>query len=196
MAQQELLTYVVAALQGLGIEFMLSGSHASSLQGEARTTHDIDLVVRLGVEDVRSMLDAFSGDRFYLSEAAVVEAVRSQRMFNLLETATGEKVDFWVLTDSPFDRSRFSRRQRIDFGNQQLEVSAPEDTILMKLLWCKQSGGSEKQFGDVLRVFELQSDVLDQGYLRQWVQELQVEDLWQRVLTEAEPLLPPEDAGT
>ncbi len=192
MPQQELLTHVIATLQELGIEFMLSGSHASSLQGEARTTHDIDLVARLSVDDVQPLLVAFGADRFYLSEPAVAEATRSKRMFNLLESSTGEKVDFWVLTDSPFDQSRFARRQRIDIGDQFVDVSAPEDTILMKLLWCKQSGGSEKQFGDVLRVYELQAELLDREYLDKWVRELQIEDLWQRVVAEAEPLCPPE----
>ncbi len=91
MSQQELLTDVIATLQSLGIEFMLSGSHASSLQGEARTTHDIDLVASLTAKDVRPLLNAFKGDRFYLSESTVAEAIRAKRMFNLLEVNTGER---------------------------------------------------------------------------------------------------------
>jgi len=191
MSQQELLTDVVATLQKLGIEFMLSGSHASSLQGEARATHDIDLVVRLTSRDVDPLFNAFGVDRFYLSKPAMTEAIQSRRMFNLLEATTGEKVDFWVLTDSPFDYSRFARRQQIDIGEVIVHVSSPEDTILMKLLWCKQSGGSEKQINDVLRVYELQAALLDQSYLQKWVLELDVQDLWQRVLDEAEPFIPP-----
>lgn len=192
MSQQELLTDVIQTLQGLGIEFMLSGSHASSLQGEARATHDIDLVVNLTAKDVQPLIRAFQGDRFYLSESAVAEAIRAKRMFNLLEVTTGDQADFWVLTDSPFDQSRFARRQRIDLGDQSVDVSSPEDTILMKLLWCRQSGGSEKQFNDVLRVYELQADLLDPAYLKNWLAALGVEDLWQRVLDEAEPFNPRE----
>ena len=190
MSQQELLNDVVRSLQDLGIEFMLSGSLASSLQGEARATHDIDLVTRLTPQDVDPLFSTFNVHRFYLSKTDIAEAIRTKRMFNLLETATGEKVDFWVLTDSPFDQSRFARRQRIDLGEFVIDVSSPEDTILMKLLWCKQSGGSEKQFNDVLRVYELQSDLLDLVYIHQWVEELNIKDLWQRVLAEAEPFDP------
>ncbi len=62
----------------------------------------------------------------------------------------------------------------------------------MKLLWCKQSGGSEKQFNDVLRVYELQSDLLDDSYLQKWVNELDVKDFWQRFLNEAQPFIPPD----
>ena len=50
MSQQELLTKVVQALDAAGIEYMVTGSVVSSLQGEPRATHDIDLVVDLNVE--------------------------------------------------------------------------------------------------------------------------------------------------
>lgn len=169
---------------------MLTGSYASSLQGESRASHDIDLVADLSLKDVRPLIDSFPGDRFYLNESAVTEAIRSKRMFSLLEVATGEKVDFWMLTESAFDKSRFARRQRIDLGDQSVDVSSPEDTILMKLLLCKQCGGSEKQLNDVLRVYELQADLLDEAYLRNWIETLDVEDLWQRVRDEAEPFIP------
>ena len=114
-------------------------------------------------------------------------------MFNLLDTESGEKVDFWVLTDSPFDQSRFARRLTVEWGIVTLPVSSPEDTILMKLTWCQQSGGSEKQFLDVLRVYELQAELLDREYLERWATELNVDDLWARVQTEAVPFDPDAD---
>ena len=75
--------------------------------------------------------------------------------FNLLDIVAGDKVDFWLLTDDPFDQSRFDRYVET-FEGQPLHVSRPEDTILMKLRWANMSGGSEKQFGDALSVYELQ----------------------------------------
>lgn len=195
MSQQDLLDEVIVKLQQLGIEFLLSGSHASSLQGEARATHDIDLVAKLSAADATPLIQAFPADRFYLSESAVVEAIRDRRMFNVLETRTGERIDFWVLTNEPFDQSRFLRRQRIDLGEQSVDVSSPEDTILMKLLWCLRSGGSEKQFQDAVRVYELQSTDLDREYLGRWLGELGVQHLWDRLVAEAEPFLPPDGAN-
>ena len=173
---------------------MLTGSHASSLQGQARSTHDIDLVVCLTAAEVGPLSEAFRGDRFYLSETAAYEAIRDKRMFNLLEMATGEKVDFWLLTDSPFDQSRFERRQRVVLDGQPVDVSTPEDTILKKLSWCRTSGGSEKQFNDALQVYELQAGLLDIEYIERWLDTLGVGDLWQRIKDEAEPFEPPGDA--
>lgn len=109
-------------------------------------------------------------------------------MFNLMDTGSGDKVDFWVLTDEPFDRSRFGRRRAYEVGGQTLLVSSPEDTILMKLKWAKESGGSEKQLGDALNVYELQHAGMDMAYLDEWACRLGVEDLLERLVAEAEPL--------
>lgn len=93
-----------------------------------------------------------------------------------------------MLTDDPFDRSRFARRQRVEALGLSLAVSAPEDTILMKLHWAQQAGGSEKQVTDALRVFELQASTLDVAYLEEWADRLGVGDLLSRVREQAEPL--------
>ena len=32
--------------------------------------------------------------------------------FNVIDTSEGDRIDFWMLTESAFDRSRFARRTR------------------------------------------------------------------------------------
>ncbi len=90
---------------------MITGSIASSLQGEPRATHDIDLVVRIDHSQVKALAEAFPRPAFYVEESAVRDAVTERGMFNILEASEGDKIDFWILTDSPFDRSRFARRR-------------------------------------------------------------------------------------
>jgi hypothetical protein len=119
-------------------------------------------------------------------EQAAEAAVSRRDMFNLLEVDTGDKVDFWTLKDTPFDRSRFSRRQAQKVFGFDLYVSTPEDTILQKLLWAKMSGGSARQYGDALGVFELQHATLDLRYVNHWAAQLGVVELWQKVQDEAE----------
>ncbi|MFN0299257.1 MAG: hypothetical protein ACKVQU_02770 [Burkholderiales bacterium] len=109
-------------------------------------------------------------------------------MFNLIEIEHSDNVDFWILTDEPFDRARFERRLREPFDAVTLAVSSPEDTILMKLKWAQMSGGSAKQFGDALRVFEVQHDTLDMPYMEYWAVELGTTKLFERIRAEARPL--------
>ena len=106
-------------------------------------------------------------------------------MFNLLDVTNGDKVGFWILTDDPFDQSRFARKYAHDFDGSRVNVSRPEDTILMKLRWSDMSGGSEKQFTDALRVYEIQFRQLDQRYLSDWAQKLEILSLLQKLQREA-----------
>jgi len=191
MSQQELLRLVVARLDEAGIEYMLTGSLVSSLQGEPRATHDIDLVVaiRTAPGDAAHMLmAAFPEPQFYLDEEAIRSAVAAKGMFNRIDTREGDKVDFWLLTADAFDQARFARRAVEDFEGMRLQVSRPEDTILMKLNWAQMSGGSEKQFVDALRVYEVQHGLLDQAYLDAWAARLGVAELLANLRSEAEPM--------
>ena len=58
----------------------------------------------------------------------------------------------------------------------------------MKLSWAKLSGGSEKQFVDALRIYEVQYGSLDQDYLTQWARRLSVSSLWARLEEQAKTL--------
>ena len=172
MSQQAFLTRIVEALEVAGIPYMLTGSRASSLQGEPRATHAIDLVVDIAASDVARVTRALSAPEVCLDEDAVSDATRRRTMFNLIDSSSGDKADFWLLTDDPFDRERFARRLRVEALGLELSVSTPEDTILMKLRWSAQAGGSEKQFNDALGVYEFQGDVLDLAYLDRWAETL------------------------
>jgi hypothetical protein len=186
MSQQELLRTVVQALDRAEIEYMLTGSMVSSLQGEPRSTHDIDLIISIQESDVETFLAFFPAEDYYTDEVSIQKAVARQSMFNILDLKGGTKVDFWILKDDPFDRSRFARRYVEKVFGVDVRVSRPEDTILAKLRWARESGGSEKQFTDALRVFEVQYQTLDLGYIDRWARELQLEDLWRSLRQEAE----------
>jgi hypothetical protein len=188
MLQPKLLKKVLFLLDENHIDYMVTGSIASSIQGEPRTTHDIDLLVNITYLAIPSLVNTFSPPDYYISESAIDDAIRHKSMFNLLDTVDGDKIDFWVLTDSPFDQSRFARKYIEQVLGLSMKISTPEDTILMKLHWTNLSGGSEKQFNDALRVYEVQFGKLDFNYIESWAQKLQVNDLWEKLKREAQPI--------
>ncbi|MCI2425681.1 hypothetical protein LM599_06825 [Candidatus Acetothermia bacterium] len=186
MSQQELLKKVIQVLDRAEIQYMLTGSVVSSLQGEPRSTHDIDIVVAIQNSRIHELLVGFPPPDFYLDKNSILDAINRQRMFNLIDLKGGGKVDFWILTDEPFDQSRFSRRYSEEFMGVKMQVSSPEDTILAKLRWAKLSGGSEKQSTDALRIYEVQYGQLDIDYLKAWAKKLGVESLWKWLTDVAE----------
>ncbi len=188
MSQQELLKHVVQVLDDLKIEFMVTGSVVSSLQGEPRSTHDIDLVVDMNADSTNALFAAFPINDFYLSEQAIKDALTHRTMFNLLDLTQGDKVDFWILTDEPFDQSRFHRKRFVEVLGLRFAISTPEDTILMKLRWAELSGGSLRQFNDALGVYELQRENLDVDYLTDWAKRLGIEASWSLLLAVATPI--------
>ena len=177
MSQPELLRRVAAVLERLDIPYMVTGSAASSLWGEPRATHDIDLVVTLEEDAAPRLAGAFPADRYYLDAEPIREAVRLEGMFNLIDVDHGDKVDFWLLTAEAWDVVRFDRRRRMPFDGFEIWVSSPEDTILAKLRWARLSGGSARQIQDAVGVFAVQRGALDQAYLDSWASHLEVTDL-------------------
>ena len=79
---------------------------------------------------------------------------------------------------------------RVYDQNDSPSATSASDTILMKLKWGREAGGSEQQFHDALRVYEVQHGVLQLDYLQQWASLLGLAENWQRLLAEARPLDP------
>jgi hypothetical protein len=80
------------------------------------------------------------------------------------------KLDFWLLQDNSYNKERFSRRKKVHLFNQAMTFATPEDTILIKLLWYKNSR-SEKHFIDAAFVYQIQEEKLDKEYLAKWARE-------------------------
>ena len=185
MSQFRLLEEIIKKLESSSIPYMLTGSIVSSLQGVPRSTHDIDVIISISEKDIEKIISNFSKEDFYYNEETIKNAVRKKSQFNLINQDYGDKIDFWLLTESGFDKSRFSRRQKIKFMDFNIVVSTPEDTILEKLYWSKLSGGSKKHYLDALRVYELQQEILDMVYLEKWSREIGIKSLFLDIKKEA-----------
>jgi len=164
---------------------MVTGSTVSSLQGQPRTTHDIDIVVGIQTSAIPALLTAFQLPRFYVEESAIRDAIATSFMFNIIDSEGGDIIDFWLLKTGAFEQSSFRRRYQESAAGVLMYVSQPEDTILGKLKWANSIGGSEKQIADCIAVYEVNASNLDHEYLNHWAQELGVTDLLARVQREA-----------
>ena len=179
---------VTAALDALGVPYVIGGSLASIVHGMVRTTMDADIIADLQPGHVAALVAAL-GDSFYVpDEALLQQAIERRGSFNLIHLGTMFKVDIFLPQARAFDRQQLARRigERVASGSdEQLWVLSPEDVILAKLEWFRLGGEtSERQWRDVLGVVRAQAAALDVAYLRQSAGPLGVGDLLERALAE------------
>lgn len=181
----DFLARIIALLDKAEIPHMVAGSFASAHHGVPRTTQDIDLVIEAGGAKLKVFVASLPPADYYVSEDAAMDAVRRQGMFNVIDMATGWKVDLILRKRRPFSVQEFRRRTPTRLLGADVFIATPEDTILTKLEWAAMSG-SERQLRDVAGVVEARRGELDIAYIEQWAAELGVLALWQKVL-EAPP---------
>ena len=174
----EVLRIVAARLEAAGIPYMVTGSMAANYYAVPRMTRDIDLVVEVSTADADRLRELFRDD-FYVEADAVSRAIAERATFNIIHTALVVKVDFIVRKDSAYRREEFRRRRRVTVDDIAIFVVAPEDLIISKLDWARDTR-SEVQLGDARNLVGGVSD-LDRDYLTRWVTRLGLDSLYREV---------------
>lgn len=174
----EVAKIVIERLRRAGIPYMLTGSLAMSHYAVPRMTRDIDLVVELSGTDADRVCDLFEAD-FYVDRDTVRRAVEARETFDMIHTALVVKVDVVVPRDTEYRCAEFARRRRLSVEGQEMFVVAPEDLIISKLDWARESR-SAVQLADVRNLLYSVAD-LDRDYLREWTGRLGLEPLYREV---------------
>ena len=99
-------------------------------------------------------------------------------MFNVVDQASGWKIDFIIRKNREFSRTEFSRRMEIPLLGVRVFIASPEDTVVAKLEWSRSGGGSERQRRDVAGILATTGADLDRVYVEHWVRELELQDEW------------------
>lgn len=165
---RHLLIKVAEILEALGIPYAVTGGMAVFVWARPRFTADIDIVILLQPERVARLTEALRGisEAGYIEPEAIEWALARRGEFNFLDGATGVKVDFFVLGSKPFDESQLNRRIPKTVLGRDVYFISPEDLILAKLLWYKESESS-RQLEDIQSIIALQEN-LDWDYLKRW----------------------------
>lgn len=161
------------------IDYMLTGSLAMNYYAEPRMTRDIDVVVALDSNDVKTIVELFGSD-YYLAREAITRAIANGSVFNVIHNETIIKVDCIVRKGSEYRRLEFDRRVAITIQDFPVWVASKEDLIISKLDWARDSH-SAMQLGDVRN---LMSTGYDKKYLKHWTLVLGLGELLQECLHE------------
>jgi hypothetical protein len=169
--QLEVLKLITGRLDAAGLPYMITGSIAAGFYGQPRMTRDIDIVAVLHPQDATRLARLLEPE--FVSDVDVIrDAIGSRRMFSVVHREALQKVDIIVRDDRDYEIEKFERRKRVAVDDQSMWMISPEDLVLSKLLWAKDSP-SELQFRDVRAVIALQPR-LDWTYLDRWAVRLTV----------------------
>jgi hypothetical protein len=177
MSIQDVLQRIILALDQAGIAYMLSGSFASAYYGASRSTQDIDFVIHASSEQLRSFIGALPVSEYYADLDSALEAHQRQSMFNVIDQATGWKIDFIIRKSRSYSQEEFRRRQRVTLHGVAVFMTTAEDAIISKLEWAKRAH-SGRQIEDVAAILRVRWETLDKAYLVRCIAELGLETEW------------------
>ena len=173
MTQAELLRYLAEVLDTLGVEYMIGGSQASMYYGEPRLTRDVYVIVDLDLEHLQAFLGRFSGEEFCVDEDTAQEAIRTSGQFNVIHPGSGSKIDVYLNPDTPYDRIRLARRQKLPLtAGVEAYFARPEDVI--------------PHLRDILGILRISGPELDEAYIAEWVERLGLQTIWTQIRRQAE----------
>jgi len=170
---------ITIALERAGIAYMLTGSFASAYYGIPRATQDIDFVVTAAPAQLRTFVQLLPSDEYYADLDAALEAQRRQSLFNVIDLASGWKIDLIMRRSRPFSDEEFGRRRRISLSGIDLFVASAEDVVVSKLEWAKLAQ-SQRHIEDVAGILKMRWDSLDHAYLDKWVADLGLKTEWDK----------------
>jgi hypothetical protein len=174
------------ALRRAGISSMLTGSFAAALHGRPRATQDVDFVIEPDEPSLRAFVRSLPPEKFYVDEEAALEALAMESQFNVIDIASGWKIDLMIRRSRPFSLEEFARRERRRLGDVDVDVVSAEDLVIAKMEWSKRSA-SDRQLDDAASIVGLRGDRLEQEYIARWVAELGLQPQWNEVQARARP---------
>jgi hypothetical protein len=177
MSIQDVLQRITSALDEAGITYMLSGSFASAYYGAARSTQDIDFVIHATSKQLRSFIETLPVSEYYADLDTALEAHQRQSMFNVIDRATGWKIDLILRKSRTYSQEELGRRQGVNLHGVSLFMTTAEDAVISKLEWAKLAQ-SQRQIEDAAAILRARWTALDHSYLEKWIGELGLKNEW------------------
>jgi hypothetical protein len=178
-----LLIKIVKVLERLKIPYFVTGGMAVTVWGRPRFTADIDVIVQMQPKDVITLEKTLSAisEASYIDIDSIRNALNQYGEFNFVDGESGMKVDFWILKNTPFGMSQLKRRKIQTVLRKKIYFVSPEDLILSKLIWHKESP-TGRQLDDVESVLRVSKEKLDYKYLKTWAIKLDLGGILSEVL--------------
>ncbi len=119
---------------------------------------------------------------FYVDQLSIERAVNNHGIFNIIHNEYVIKIDFIVKKAVEFRQVEFQRRRQIVIDKVSMWIVSPEDLILSKLWWAKDSL-SEMQMSDIKNLMGSADDI-DKIYIDEWVSKMNLTEIYRKIINE------------
>jgi len=180
------LTKIASVLNSAGISYAVTGGVAVTIWGRARYTADIDIIIDITPRDLEQLISALLEikDKVYLDidKATPIDVIKQQGGFNLIHLPSGIKVDFIIRRDDEFSRAELKRAIKKDFYGNRIYFISPEDLILIKLQWYKNSE-STRHLEDAESILKITK--VDLKYIEKWAKRQSTKTIFKNLLNKS-----------
>jgi len=176
----ENLVKIAKILDELNIPYYITGGFAVTIYGRPRFTADVDIVIKMDLSDITEFANQVRQifPKGYVDKYQIEQALKLNSEFNIIDTESGFKFDFFITKNDGFEESAF-KRYRVENLDAPIKTISPEDLIISKLLWFRESE-STRQIEDIISVMDIQKN-LDQKYIDSWIEKLSLQNEWQKL---------------
>lgn len=182
MSEEDVFKRVISRLNKYNIPYMLTGGLAVTIWGRVRSTLDIDIVLGIKKKDAGNLLNALKKD-FYIDAETVEMALNQKVSFNAIDVKTNTTIDCYLVGDNEYEKKRFKRKVVKNIAGLKVNVISPEDLILIKLQWHKDSG-STRHLEDVESILRITK--VDLRYIREWSAKQRTLEILEKLLEKVE----------
>ena len=172
---EDVLLEMVGICESFILSYAIMGGLAVRVHGIPRPTYDVEFELSISERQLKDFFDAAEklgyeiADPYRSGWRDLFGGMPLVKLKTYSDAGHSIDVDIFV-NDTPFQAMVMERRLRIPFENRQLWFVTPEDLVLLKLL-----ANRPRDYGDIADVLFVQGQ-LDEGYMRQWANELKITD--------------------
>jgi hypothetical protein len=153
-----------------GFPCFVGGSVAGMVYAEPRATLDIDLVVAAGPADAERIVAAFPAEGHYVPplETLRAELAKGSRgQFNIIEFASGLKLDAYPAGNDPLIAYGFAHARTVTLAGTSIQVAPAVYVVAMKLRYHRMSG-QDKHLRDIRAMLAMSPEACDRDAIAAW----------------------------
>ncbi|NIQ04960.1 MAG: hypothetical protein GWO20_04260 [Candidatus Korarchaeota archaeon] len=167
----DVIRRTLRVLRKVELEFVIVGGVAVIIEGEPRTTRDVDVIVEAPSSDLKTLLQTFAEENFEVLPNSV-ETLRRQSRVTILDQKSSLTVDV-KRANTKIDHLALANKRIYSYQDLEIPIPSPELILLGKLTYLGDITNEKRALllkisdvTDFIAVFNRNKQELDRNWLK------------------------------